>query len=335
MSARTARWALALAWCLGAASAGTFSLLLWWNEALASAWALLPWGLFVGGALWLRASSRRGRALWDAPPPLSSAHVGALERDVGYYRALSPDGQARFRREVARFLARHRIRAVGLDATPTLETYVAASAVMLTFGWGSYAFSTLREIVLCPSAFRDGSHGGLQGELLGIFSDQGPLVFSAEDLEAAFCEPGAQVHVGVHEFAHWLDAEGDGLDGVPWQAGEAADAWRAEARRLLKSHLLRMRVRRWLGPHAVEDETELFAHLVEAFFLMPRILRARFPQTYARLSALLAQDPASLLEEGAALEVEGEAVGLADEEAGGEVPDDALRVATDEQLDEA
>ena len=118
--------------------------------------------------------------------------------------------------------------------------------------------------------------------------------------------PSDGFNLVLHEFAHYLDAEGGSLAPTLPQA-EHAHGGRASARGLnawstdLAEEFDRTlaAVERgaltFLDPYAAEDEAEFFAVATEEFYVRPRELRAAHQRLYRLLREFYGVDPAGWL----------------------------------------
>lgn len=253
--------------------------------ALALVVALLA--ILLGHRLW----RHRQRALaLDAPLPEGVART--LTQHVGFYRALAPNEQRRFEREVKRFLFDQVITGPrGKALSDELRALVAASAVMLTFGCRGYVYPRTRDIVVYDEAFDDGYREDPENPILGMVHGAGPILFSARALRDGFARPHDGNHVGLHEFAHVLDFHVGEADGVPSLIPFAlARPWIAAVHagiRDVEGH------RSMLRAYAATNEAEFFAVATEAFFERSHQLARSQPKLYALLRDIYGQDPAS------------------------------------------
>jgi hypothetical protein len=125
------------------------------------------------------------------------------------------------------------------------------------------------------------------------------IILSWEDVLEAARWPGEGYNVALHEFAHYLDAEGLGLAAPPPSAPEGAvrttEAWAndlaAEFEALLDA--VDAGDYTFLDPYAAEDEAEFFAVATEDFFERSAGLRSAHPRLYGLLQEFYALDPAS------------------------------------------
>ncbi len=121
------------------------------------------------------------------------------------------------------------------------------------------------------------------------------MVLSWSDVKAGARDLRDGHNVVFHEFAHQLDLEDGGVDGVPELEGWSA--YRTWAR-VFSAEYLELRAdagkgrRSVLDDYGATDPAEFFAVATEAFFEKPRSLRTKHPELYAELAAFYRQDPA-------------------------------------------
>ena len=250
---------------------------------------VVVWPPLAGGLVfWLlmRQALRRHRVRGRTFLPLWRR---TLER-VPYYVALDGVERRRFEREVAIFLDHAEISGVRTTVNDAVRLLVAASAVMLTFGRPGWVLDGLPEILIYPAPFderfrkarRHVAYAGMVVPRNAIALSKAALVWSFREDEP--------YHVGLHEFAHFLDMEDGRFDGVPRGLPAAAQArWHG----LIAEE--RARVRDGdsaLDEYAATNESETFAVAVEHFFKAPARLRRRHPELYDALRDYLNQDPA-------------------------------------------
>ncbi len=244
------------------------------------------------GLLWHRAALqrfRRRRALQAAPFP--PAWQAVLDERVAFYRRLTPAGQARFRDDVAIFLAEQRL--FGPKQTPVPEdirVLIAAAAAMLGHGRPGWDWPTTRDIIVHITNFNEDYEPGDEHSIAGMVHAQGPMLLSRKQVRFGFKKSDG-TNVAVHELAHVIDMADGFADGAP-SVWAAVPGWDALVRDRIK------RVRRGgkqapLRAYAGTNEAELFAVAVEAFFETPDKLRARDPELFERLAVLFNLDPST------------------------------------------
>jgi Mlc titration factor MtfA (ptsG expression regulator) len=191
----------------------------------------------------------------------------------------------------------------GLAVTRPMKLAIAAQACLLVLGRDEHVYDALRSVLVYPSQFvvKDAwhdEHGIVTEEervLSGQAWDVSRILLSWEDVTTR--ESGAEAYnVVLHEFAHYLDHEGGGMDGAPALGGRDEHArWAATFQAEFEA--LRASVDRGeetlLDPYAAEDEAEFFAVATEAFFEAPRELSHVHDELYSRLRDYYRLDPAA------------------------------------------
>jgi Mlc titration factor MtfA (ptsG expression regulator) len=257
-----------------------------------------------------------------ARPPAAAIDEALWRQATAPYafvRRLTAEENRRLRLIASDFLARKRIEgAMDLVITDLKRVQIAAQACILVLELGVESFDGWRDIVVYPSQFvperevvdEAGVVHTTRAPLAGEAWLGGPVVLSYEDV----ARTGDPVHgvdgynVVIHEFAHKLDMLNGEPNGFPpLHKGMNREAWKqafmaaylafcrqvdaADARegrdggRALDALAL--------DPYAAESPAEFFAVISEAFFELPEMVHAVFPDLYAQLKAYYRQDPAA------------------------------------------
>jgi Mlc titration factor MtfA (ptsG expression regulator) len=268
--------------------------------------AVLAW-LLAGPIL----ASRRRRAAMARPLPPGS--VACIERNVPACRRLPAALAARHERLVSAFLAEKEfVGCGGLVVSEEMRATIAALACLLVIGRRGH-YDALHSILVYPSAFwvedevedEAGVVERRRRDLSGEAWEASRIILSWEDVLESARFPGEGYNVALHEFAHYLEAEGLGLAAPPAIAQESTDptparvralgAWSADVVR--EFEILREAVGRdedtFLDPYAAEDEAEFFAVATEDFFERPAGLRESHPRLYALLTEFYGLDPST------------------------------------------
>ena len=84
-----------------------------------------------------------------------------LQREVVFFRALDPEDQKRFRRELQVFLGEKRITGIKLELDTTTRVLTAASAIIPIFGFPEWEWDQISEVLVYPDRFdREFAFGG-------------------------------------------------------------------------------------------------------------------------------------------------------------------------------
>jgi Mlc titration factor MtfA (ptsG expression regulator) len=238
----------------------------------------------------------------------------AVERNVPATRSLPPPLARRLDGLVISFL--HEKQFVGcndLEITDEIRATIAAQACLLLLGRPGL-YDELKSILVYPSAFwvedevheEDGLVTHRRRELSGEAWDSHRIILSWADIEETARQPADGYNVVLHEFAHYLDAEGRGLAPPALSTlppslerptegrARAIEAWRKDL--LAEYEALGDAVDRgeatFLDPYAAEDEAEFFAVASEEFIECAAELREAHPRVYALLREFYGIDPA-------------------------------------------
>jgi Mlc titration factor MtfA (ptsG expression regulator) len=242
---------------------------------------------------------RRRRQAFEATlPPRMQA---AIARHVPIVATLPAAERRRLEGLIVAFLREKQfVGCNGLEITDDIRATVAAQACLLLLGRRRTSlYDELQSILVYPGAFlvedevhdEDGLVTRRRRELSGEAWDAHRIILSWEDIAEAAQRPAEGYNVVVHEFAHYLDAEGLGLA----DPSRDASTWHAEL--MAEYRALCDAVDRgedtWLDPYGAEDETEFFAVVTEEFLECPAELREAHPRLYSLMESFYGIDPAA------------------------------------------
>jgi Mlc titration factor MtfA (ptsG expression regulator) len=279
--------------------------------ALAAA-AVLAW-LIIGPML----AARRRRAARARPLPRE--FIEYIERNVPVRRRMPVELRGRHDGLVNAFLAEKEfVGCNGLVVTDEIRATIAALACLLVLARRGH-YDALHSVLVYPTGFwvedevedEAGVVSRRRRELSGEAWESSRIILSWEDVLEAAHAPGDGYNVALHEFAHYLDAEGLGLAAPPPSASapsiapipqksaagrvRSLDAWASDVTD--EFECLVDAVDRgdetFLDPYAAEDESEFFAVATEDYFERPVELRAAHPRLYGLLQEFYALDPAA------------------------------------------
>jgi len=259
---------------------------------IAVALGVLAWLI---AAPWWRARRRAVRMA----EPLPGNSVAAIDRNVPAVRSLPPPLRARLESLMSAFLAEKQfIGCNGLVVTDEIRSTIAALACLLVLGRRGH-YDELHSILVYPTAFwvedEVEDEAGVVSQRRRVLSgeawESSRIILSWEDVLEAARFPGEGYNVALHEFAHYLDAEGLGLASGERAIAAWADDLAEEFESLLNA--VDRGEYTFLDPYAAEDEAEFFAVATEDFFERPAELLAAHPRLYDLLQEFYALDPAS------------------------------------------
>jgi Mlc titration factor MtfA (ptsG expression regulator) len=248
---------------------------------------------------------RRRRRMLHMTRPLPDEARAAIEGNVPAVAALPADLRARLDGLVNAFVAEKEfVGCNGLTVTDEMRATIAALACILVLGRRGH-YDELHSILVYPTAFwvedeiedEAGVVERRRRVLSGEAWDASRIVLSWEDVLEAARFPAEGYNVALHEFAHYLDAEGLGLASGTRPLAEWTAALGDEFESLLDT--VDGGGYTFLDPYAAEDEAEFFAVATEDFIDRPVELRYTHPRLYALLAEFYGIDPASWTSPGA------------------------------------
>ena len=271
---------------------------------VACAIAVLAW--LIGAPLW----RKRQRAVSMAQP-LPARASAAIDRNVPAVRRIPPDLRARLESLTSAFLAEKEfIGCNGLVVTDEIRATIAALACLLVLGRRGH-YGQLHSVLVYPTAFwvedEVEDEAGVVSQRRRVLSgeawESSRIILSWEDVLAAARAPGEGYNVALHEFAHYLDAEGLGLAAPPRASardppgegrGRSLDAWVGDLADEFDALLdaVDRGEYTFLDPYAAEDEAEFFAVATEDFFERPVEFKEAHPRLYALIREFYGLDPA-------------------------------------------
>jgi Mlc titration factor MtfA (ptsG expression regulator) len=268
---------------------------------------------------WQRIRSRREQAAVQRRAIPDALWKRTLVRYPFLQRRDEADRQE-LRRLTSLFLDRKEFStAGGLRLTDAMAVAIAAQACLPVLRLGLDRYHGFVGIVIHPDAVvakrevvdEDGVLHAYDEVLAGEAMEGGPVMLSWPDVRqggrlAASTGTGADTradaghetsrgyNVVIHEFAHVLDMDHGGANGMPALPQEIATAlWSATMRRELQS--LQARVEDGqntvLDPYGATGPEEFFAVASEAFFVTPHGMQTEHPALYGLFCRYYRQDP--------------------------------------------
>lgn len=233
-------------------------------------------------------------------PEIAATLWRRVEARLPFLDYLDDGERARLRVLARDFLAQKQFHgARGLHLTDEMLLAIALQACLPILNIGLAAYRGWVGVVVYPGDFviprQDVDEAGVvheyDDEVLGEAWPGGPALLSWFD-----DGPQDGVNVVIHEFAHKLDMENGGVDGLPvLPPGMSRRAWAAAFGQAYESFCRQVDAgeETVLDPYGAEHPAEFFAVAAETFFEAPCDLLAEFPEVYAQLSRYFRLDPAA------------------------------------------
>ena len=216
---------------------------------------------------------------------------------------LNDDERSRLRDLAILFMHSKQISgAGGLELNQEMKLGIAVQACVLILELGIEHYDGWVEIIVYPDEFMPrheirNEHGLVETDEMSYAGQawlRGPVILSWADVEHAGEMDG--MNVVIHEFAHKLDMLNGEANGFPpLHAGMDRRKWSQAFTAAYQDLCRRVRAGEHteIDPYATASPAEFFAVVSEAFFELPDIVRAVYPQVYEQLALFYRQDPAN------------------------------------------
>ena len=234
---------------------------------------------------------------WKVPvKPFPVEWRTILLKEVFFYNALEEEERARFEFKVQEFLLNCRITGIQTDVSETDKLLVASSAVIPIFGFDSWKYTNIREVLLYPAMFNENYEfeGDTERRILGMVGNQsmeGIMILSKEALRLGFRNESDKQNTAIHEFVHLIDKTDGEIDGLPkvlmdkQYALPWIDQMSKEIDRIYAG-------KSDINPYGATNRAEFLSVISEYFFERPKLLEEKHPELYTLLEKIFNQDPA-------------------------------------------
>lgn len=240
---------------------------------------------------------------WLQPAPIDAERWQRLTAELPFLAHLDDGQRQRLKTLCESFLADKTISgAEGFEVDDDVRLAIAVQACLPALRTGLAPYADFVEIIVYPERFiaprRLVDDAGVvhefDDELAGEAMEGGPIVLAWPDADPTAGQVG--YNVVIHEFAHKLDMENGGVDGLPpLPAHMSRSAWAAAFGAAYERFCAQVDGDEdiVLDPYAAEHPGEFFAVASEAFFETPALLQAEFPEVYDQLHRYYGLDPAA------------------------------------------
>jgi hypothetical protein len=224
-----------------------------------------------------------------------------LQKHVHMYQNLDQREKRRFEKKVMNFLRQVRVTGVKTRVSDLDRLLTACSAVIPLFGFTSWKYHYLNEVLLYPASFdRNYSIENPEEVITGMMGSgrhmEGAMILSKQSLHRSFGNTSDKHNVGIHEFVHILDKQDGSIDGIPGKLnnGEFAKPWL----RLMHREMQRIQKGKSdIDAYAGTSEEEFLAVASEYFFERPKLFEQKHPELYRMLRKVYHQDMKKRLSE--------------------------------------
>ena len=226
-----------------------------------------------------------------------------MSRNIGLYSLVPDDLQAELHGHINVFLNEKRFLGLGgQEITAEVMATVAGIACLLLLNRDSSYFPGFTSILIYPETYETTQveHDGVvetskRSRRAGESWHRGPIVLSWSDVLHGAANPGDGYNVVLHEFAHKLDEENSGTNGLPilQETAHYAD-WAEVLGREYRAFEKRVarRKNKVIDDYGLTSPAEFFAVATESFFEKGAAMSKRLPDLYEQLQRFYAVDPA-------------------------------------------
>lgn len=217
---------------------------------------------------------------------LNKDQKAILASKFRFYRKLSDKNKKYFEHRVASFIKDKDFIGRGGNAiTEEMKVLIAATAVMLTFGFRDFYIGLISKIVVYPGKFYSKSNESYHK---GEFNPKlKALVLSWEDFQQGFDVHNDNLNLGIHEFAHAIHI--NSIKERDVSSTVFSDSFKELSEMLAKDEALRNTITssKYFRKYAYTNQFEFVAVAIENFIETPQAFRSEFPQVYGKVKQML------------------------------------------------
>lgn len=216
---------------------------------------------------------------------VSPEQESILRQKFEYYKKLAPKEKRYFQHRLNQFEKQYEyIPRDGFQVTTEVQTLIAATYVMLTFGMRKYLIDAFDKIIIYPDAY----YSTLNEEYhKGEFNPHmKAVVFSWNDFSIGYDITIDNLNLGIHEFTHVVlhhslrNSDASALNfKMHYEQLVKEVNYPPNRQRLIDSDYFRI--------YAYTNAYEFIAVIVEHYFETPHLFEMEFPQLYGKVSLML------------------------------------------------
>ncbi|MDN3492031.1 zinc-dependent peptidase [Winogradskyella bathintestinalis] len=217
---------------------------------------------------------------------LNAAQRSILKNEHAFYKKLNSKQQHQFEHRVANFM--HSTKFLGkqdLIITTQMKVLIAATAVMLTFGFRKYLLDLIKIVIVYPehyySEINEVYHKGETNPQLKA------IVFSWKDFKQGYEIDNDNLNLGIHEFGHAIHlnaAISNDISSTIFNQGFSNLMSFLQNHQTVREDLI---ASKYFRTYAYTNHFEFFAVLLENFIETPAEFKMQFPQLYKYMRQML------------------------------------------------
>lgn len=217
---------------------------------------------------------------------LDSSEYSILNNEHSFFRKLSNKHQRYFEHRVATFIKETEfIGKQDLVVTEQMKVLIAATSVMLTFGFRKYLLDIIKVVILYPepyySQINEAYHKGETNPQLKA------IVFSWEDFKMGYNIGDDNLNLGVHEFGHAIHLNAfsnNDMSSIVFSQGFQDLITYLQNHKHIRENLINSK---YFRTYAYTNHFEFFAVLLENFIETPLEFKTQFPELYKYMRTML------------------------------------------------
>lgn len=217
---------------------------------------------------------------------------------VLFYKNLSIEDQAIFRKRMSLFLSEINIDGVNTEIEELDKILIASSGIIPVFGFPNWSYNNLTGIIVYPDSFNEDlqfSDIDENKKILGMVGTgrfEKQMILSKKAIRLAFSNKTDKHNTPVHEFVHLLDKMDGQTDGIPefFLGKEFIEPWLELMFKEMEAiNNDASDIRKYGGT----SEAEFFSVASEYFFERPKLFKQKHPELYKMLSLCFQQPKGS------------------------------------------
>ncbi|AUP78473.1 zinc-dependent peptidase [Flavivirga eckloniae] len=209
-----------------------------------------------------------------------------LTKQVSFYNKLTDKEKQYFEHRVASFIIdKDFIGRDGLTVTDEMKVLIAATAIMLTFGFRDFYIGIISKIVIYPKAFYSNIN---KANHKGEFNPRlKALVLSWEDFVQGFSDENDNLNLGIHEITHAIHI--NSMKERDVSSIIFSDTFKELSALFAKNESLRdeLKASDYFRRYAFTNQFEFLAVAIENFIETPQEFRTQFPEIYNKIRQML------------------------------------------------
>lgn len=217
---------------------------------------------------------------------LNESQKSILKNHFSFYKNLPDKEKTYFEHRVALFIKDKDFIARGDTViTDEMKVLIAATAVMLTFGFRDFYIGIISKIVIYPNKFYSNTNKQYHR---GEFNPKlKALVLSWKDFKAGFNNENDNLNLGIHEFTHAIHI--NSIKERDVSSTIFSDSFKELTKLLSINETLRNNLMHsdYFRKYAFTNQFEFVAVIIENFIETPKEFKSQFPDVYGKVRQML------------------------------------------------